>query len=108
MFCNLLLTVSDYRKEFRRHFQYDYTIQSTPYDYRSILHFSENAYDVRPNNDLSYTLTNVFDRNEPLGGTVLTKYNILAINKLYHCGEFYRGNWETFVGLLPLKMLVTF
>ena len=44
--CNDLV----HRVDFRRHFQYDYTIQNTPYDYRSIMHFGENAYDIRPNN----------------------------------------------------------
>lgn len=69
------------RDQFTRHLSYDATIQNTPYDYLSIMHYGKTAFS---NNGLN-TIEAKFDPNQPLGGKELTQLDAEEINRMYQC-----------------------
>ena len=52
-----------------------------PYDYNSIMHYTRTAWTKNGRN----TMEAKNDPNLKLGGTKLTKYDILKLNLMYHC-----------------------
>ena len=112
----LILLTLDALPIFNRHFQYDFSVQNSPYDFRSITHFGNKAYSKHIRRmRMQQTIVSKYDVNEPLGGVTLTRYDILHINKLYHCGADYRGdskydvsagkklfNFVSFMGNIPI------
>ena len=52
-----------------------------PYDYNSIMHYTKTTWTKNGRN----TMEAKNDPNKKLGGTKLTKYDILKLNLMYHC-----------------------
>lgn len=63
--------------------------QGTPYDYESIMHYSNTAFtrDYKAGN----TIESKFDPNRKLGNSELSKTDITELNRLYQCGGKYPG-----------------
>ena len=55
--------------------------QDTPYDYKSIMHYTKTTF-TRNGKD---TMRAKFDPAMPLGNTEMSDLDILELNKLYQC-----------------------
>lgn len=66
---------------FERHVSYDATIQDTPYDYKSLMHYGKTSFTMNG----KVTIEAKFDKNQPLGGTVMTYWDEAELNKMYQC-----------------------
>eukprot|EP00112_Aurelia_sp_Birch-Aquarium-sp1_P008322 Seg1913.8 transcript_id=Seg1913.8/GoldUCD/mRNA.D3Y31 product="DNA repair protein RAD50" protein_id=Seg1913.8/GoldUCD/D3Y31 len=55
--------------------------QGTPYDYKSIMHYSRTTFTMNGKD----TIRAKFDPEMPLGGQEMSQYDILELNKAYQC-----------------------
>ena len=65
-------------------------IQGTPYDYKSIMHYSRTTFTMNGKD----TIRAKFDPEMPLGGQVMSQYDILELNKIYQCHCKYLLQYE--------------
>lgn len=87
--------LSNMASNFKRHVSYDATIQDTPYDYKSLMHYGKTSFTMNG----KVTIEAKFDKNQPLGGTVMTYWDEAELNKMYQCkkddASVQKDAWST-------------
>ncbi|XP_065068435.1 uncharacterized protein LOC135693793 [Rhopilema esculentum] len=71
--------------------------QDTPYDYKSIMHYTQTTF-TRDGQD---TMRAKFDPAMPLGNTEMSDLDILELNKLYQCHVSSSAKWSEWTSWTP-------
>lgn len=61
---------------------------STPYDYKSIMHYSEEAFSINSNKPTIKALKSPFKINP---SEILSEIDVEEVRKLYHCKTDKKG-----------------